>query len=67
MMDEPSNPEITPPEGRRCPVCGEAARPGFGPPGFPLEPAQAWYCGTHRREGERAWAARYRPTGGGAG
>jgi hypothetical protein len=32
----------------------------FGPPGFPLQPAEAWYCGTHRHEGERAWAARYR-------
>jgi hypothetical protein len=42
-------------------VCGEDAAYGFGPPGFPLQPAEAWYCGAHRAEGERAWAARYRP------
>jgi hypothetical protein len=40
-------------------VCGEGAPYGFGPPGFPLQPAEAWYCGTHREEGERVWAARY--------
>jgi hypothetical protein len=48
-------------------MCGETAPYGFGPPGFPLQPAEAWYCGSHREEGERVWAARYRPSGGGAG
>jgi hypothetical protein len=59
-MDEPVSP-VDPPGSRRCAVCGEAAPYGFGPPSFPLQPAEAWYCGTHRQEGERAWAARYRP------
>ena len=58
-MDEPI-PVFDPPEGYRCAVCGEHALHGFGPPGFPLQPAEAWYCGTHREEGERAWVARYR-------
>ena len=65
-MDEPT-PETPSSEGRRCAVCGESAPYGFGPPGFPLQPAEAWYCGAHREEGERVWAARYRPSGGGAG
>jgi hypothetical protein len=64
MADDPF-PDITPPEIRRCVICGEGAAFGFGPPGFPLQPAEAWYCGTHRPEGERAWAARYRPSSGG--
>jgi hypothetical protein len=55
-------PTLDPPESRRCAVCGEGASYGFSPPGFPLQPAEAWYCGTHREEGERAWAARYRGT-----
>jgi hypothetical protein len=66
-MDEPVPPTLDPPEGHRCALCGEHAAYGFGPPGFSLQPAEAWYCGTHRHEGERAWAARYRPSGGGAG
>ena len=58
-MDEPS-PKIVPLESRLCAICGEPwASYGFSPPGFPLQPAEAWYCGTHRPEGERAWAARY--------
>jgi hypothetical protein len=44
---------------RRCAVCGKLAPYRFGPSGFPLQPAEAWYCGTHRDEGERLWAARY--------
>ena len=58
-MDEPVTPIFDAPESRRCAVCGEHASYGFGPPGFPLQPAEAWYCGLHRHEGERAWAARY--------
>ena len=66
-MDEPI-PSVDPPESRRCAICGETASYyGFSPPGFPLQPAEAWYCGAHRQEGERAWTARYRPSGGGAG
>jgi hypothetical protein len=65
-MDEPA-PDIAP-ESRRCAVCGVQHAPyGFSPPGFPLQPAEAWYCGTHRQEGERAWAACYRPSSGGVG
>jgi hypothetical protein len=64
-MDEPT-PILDPPESYRCTICGEGASYGFGPPGFPLQPAEAWYCGSHREEGERAWAARYRPTSGGS-
>jgi hypothetical protein len=30
--------------------------PTLGPPGFPLQPAEAWYCGAHRHEGE--WPGR---------
>ena len=61
-MDE-ATPVFDPPEGRRGAVCGEHAPYGFGPPGFPpkaqgsgtpLQPAEAWYCGSHRHEGERA-------------
>ena len=49
-----------PPETRRCAVCGsERASFGFGPPG--VSEADAWYCAEHRAEGERRWAARYRP------
>jgi hypothetical protein len=55
-MDEPT-PVLDPPSPRRCAVCGEGAPYGFGPPGFPLQPAEAWYCGQHREEGERARAA----------
>ena len=52
-MHEPI-PEIDPPESRRCAICGETASYyGFSPPGFPLQPAEAWYCGAHRQEGER--------------
>ena len=53
-MDEHIRPTLDPPESRR----GEGAAYGFGPPGFPLQPAEAWYCGSHRVEGERRWAAR---------
>jgi hypothetical protein len=60
-MDEPIRPTLDPPELHRCAMCGEHASYGFGPPGFPLQPVEAWYRGSHRREGERAWAARYRP------
>jgi hypothetical protein len=59
-MDEPI-PSVDPPEARHCAVCGEVARHGFGQPGFPLQPAEEWYCGAHRAEGERAWAARAIP------
>jgi hypothetical protein len=59
LMDEPI-PAIDPAEARRCTVCGEHASYGFSPLGFPLQPAEAWYCGSHRHQGERAWAARYR-------
>jgi len=41
-----------------------AARPRrmvFGPPGFLLQPADAWFCGPHRQDGERLSVARYRP------
>jgi hypothetical protein len=62
-MDEPI-PEMDRPEIRRCPVCGDRASFGFGPPGGTALDADAWYCGTHRDEGERRWTARYRPTGG---
>jgi hypothetical protein len=67
-MDDPF-PDINPrPEAiRRCAVCGERASFGFGPPGATQADAEAWYCGAHREEGERLWAARYRPTGGGTG
>jgi hypothetical protein len=51
-MDEPP-PTLDPPEVRKCAVCGEGAGYGFGPPGFPLQPAEAWYCGTHRRSSTR--------------
>jgi hypothetical protein len=50
---------ITPSEARRCAVCGEAAWHGFGPPGFPLQLAEAWYCSTHGDDGA-GLAARYR-------
>ena len=56
-MDEPT-PVIDPPESRHCAVCGEAASYGFGPPGR-FGPAEAWYCGAHREEGEQRWATRY--------
>jgi hypothetical protein len=59
-MDEPIPPEIEPPESHRCAVCGERAAYGFGPPGGISQPAEGWYCGGHREEGEQAWAARYR-------
>jgi len=62
-MDEPIT-DIDLPESRSCTVCGERASFGFGPPGNPALEAEAWYCGAHREEGERAWTARYRPTGG---
>jgi hypothetical protein len=55
--------EGTPSEYHRCAMCGSAGSFGFGPPGFPLQPAEAWYCGAHREDGERAWAVRYRPGG----
>jgi hypothetical protein len=58
MDDEPIA-DVDPPD-IRCTVCGKIAPDGFGPPGFPLQPAEAWYCGSHREEGERLWAARYR-------
>lgn len=58
-MDEPTQ-VIDPPEVRRCAICGAGgAAFGFGPPGGPVQPAEAWYCGAHREEGERRWAARY--------
>jgi hypothetical protein len=53
VTDEPPTSEITPPEGRRCEVCGEAARYYFGAPWFHLHTAAGWYCGTHLHEGER--------------
>jgi hypothetical protein len=59
-MDEPT-PDIDP-DIRRCAICGDRASYGFGPPGSPAQPANAWYCATHREEGERRWAARYRGT-----
>jgi hypothetical protein len=65
-MDEPTS-QIDPLEPHRCAVCGEGASYGFGAPGFPLQPAEAWYCGAHRGEGERTWAARYRPSPSGLG
>jgi hypothetical protein len=65
-MDEPT-PIPDSPVSHRCAVCGDVAAHGFGPPGFPPQPAEAWYCGTHRGEGERAWAARYRPKAAGQG
>ena len=58
-MDEPMAPDVDPPESRRCAVCGEYASYGFSPPGFPLQPAEARYCGTHRDHGDQRWAARY--------
>ena len=63
MDDEPIA-NIAPLVSRRCTVCGERASFGFGAPGNPALDADAWYCGAHREEGERAWTARYRPTGG---
>ena len=57
-------PDITPPVVRRCVFCGEVASYGFGPPGSSELDADAWYCGTHREEGERLWTARYRGGGG---
>jgi hypothetical protein len=65
-MNDPF-PDINPPEPPRCVVCGERASFGFGAPGNPAPDAEAWYCGAHRDEGERAWTARYWPTGGGPG
>jgi hypothetical protein len=59
-MDVPIRPTLAPPELHRCAVCGEHGSYGFGSPGFPLQPVEAWYCGTHQEEGERRWAARYR-------
>ena len=50
-MDEPIRPTLDPLESRRCAVCGEGASYGFGAPGFPLQPAEAWYCGRHEGEG----------------
>jgi hypothetical protein len=64
MTDEPF-PDIRPPETRRCAICGATASFGFGPPGTTQAEAEAWYCARHRYEGERIWAARYRPTQGG--
>ena len=62
-MDEPiTNTDLC--ESRRCVVCGGRASFGFGPPGNLALDASAWFCGAHREEGERAWTARYRPTGG---
>jgi hypothetical protein len=58
-MDEPT-PVIDPPESRRCAICGEPwASYGFAPPGSPPQPADSWYCATHREEGDRRWSARY--------
>jgi hypothetical protein len=52
-MDEPTS-EIPPPDIRRCAICGEPwASYGFSPPGGPAQLAEAWYCATHRGEGER--------------
>jgi hypothetical protein len=65
-MDEPT-PIFDPPEGHRCAVCGEGARYYFGAPASPSHTAEGWYCGTYLHEGERAWAARYRPNSGGTG
>jgi hypothetical protein len=55
-MDEPTqHPEI-----HHCVTCGEIATYGFGAPGSgPVQPAETWYCGQHRHDGERRWAARY--------
>jgi hypothetical protein len=58
-MDDPT-PDIAPPDIRRCAICGEPrASYGFGPPGSPAQAAEAWYCATHREEGDRRWTARY--------
>jgi hypothetical protein len=65
-MDEPVTPLLAPWRAAAA-RCAASPRPMFGPPGFPpkaqgsgtpLQPAEAWYCGTHPREGERTWAAR---------
>jgi hypothetical protein len=60
-MNDPF-PDIAPPPTRRCAVCGENASFGFGTPGNPAIEAEVVL--RHREEGERAWTARYRPTGG---
>ena len=61
MADDDTTPHVDPPrEARHCAICGATAYYGFGPPG--VLPADAWYCGDHLEEGERAWSARYRPT-----
>jgi hypothetical protein len=57
MMDAEPIPSVDPPEPHRCAVCGESAPYGFSAPGSPVQPAEDWYCGAHRGEGERLWAA----------
>lgn len=57
MTDEPT--PATGPEIHYCVTCAEPAMFGFGAPGVPVQPTEAWYCGEHRHEGERRWAARY--------
>jgi hypothetical protein len=60
-MDEAELNVDPPRENRHCAVCGAVhASFGFGPPGSLA--AELWYCGQHRQDGERAWAARYHPT-----
>jgi hypothetical protein len=63
-VDEPTPNQ---PEIHYCATCGEIASYGFAAPGGnPVQPAEVWYCGQHRHEGEQRWAARYgRPTQGG--
>jgi hypothetical protein len=31
-----------------CAVCGRWGAFGYGPPGFPVQTAEQWYCGEHR-------------------
>jgi hypothetical protein len=51
--------QISTPPIQVCAVCDEFASYRFGPPGAPVQPTDAWFCGEHRQEGERRWAARY--------
>lgn len=60
-MANDNQPSGDPPESYSCAICGARAPYGFGSPATPVQPADAWYCATHREEGERRWATRYRP------
>jgi hypothetical protein len=62
-MDDEPTPIPDSSVSHRCAMCGEGASYGFGPPGFPLQPAEAWYCGAHREVGRAGlggalWTAR---------